>query len=81
MTVLAMLPTDWDGGVAPAQAGPLGLVVILLLGVAVVFLYRSMNKHLRGLPESFDPPERVSADRSDEPPAAPPSPPSPDADA
>jgi hypothetical protein len=38
------------------QAGPLGLLVIALLGIAVLFLGRSMAKHLRRVPESFDPP-------------------------
>jgi hypothetical protein len=47
------LADGWDG-VAPAQAGWLGLVVILAMGVAVFFLYRSMNKHLRRVPPSFD---------------------------
>ncbi|MEP6697548.1 MAG: hypothetical protein ABJA34_11820 [Pseudonocardiales bacterium] len=41
---------------APAQAGPLGLFVILLLGVALFLLIRSMNRHLRKVPPSFDPP-------------------------
>jgi hypothetical protein len=50
-----MILASWDG-VPQAQAGPLGLVVILLLGVAMVFLYRSMTKHLRRVPTSFDPP-------------------------
>ena len=50
-----MFLADWDG-VAPAQAGWLGLIVILLLGVAVVFLYKSMNKQLKKVPHSFDPP-------------------------
>jgi hypothetical protein len=36
-------------------SSPIGLVVILLLAVAVVFLIRSMNKHLRKVPSSFDP--------------------------
>jgi len=40
----------------PAQAGPLGLFVILLLGLATYFLIRSMNRHLRKVPPSFDPP-------------------------
>jgi hypothetical protein len=53
-----MLAKGWDG-VAPAQAGWLGLVVLLLLGVAVVFLYRSMNKHIKKIPVSFDPPADV----------------------
>jgi uncharacterized protein HemY len=35
------------------EASPIGLVVILLLVVALVFLIRSMNKHLRKVPRSF----------------------------
>jgi hypothetical protein len=38
-------------------SSPIGLVVILVLAVAVVFLVRSMNKHLRKVPDSFDPAE------------------------
>ena len=52
---MMVLARGWDG-VPPAQAGWLGLVVILLLGVAVVFLYRSMTKQLRKVPPSFDEP-------------------------
>jgi hypothetical protein len=42
------------------EASPIALVVILLLLVALVFLVRSMNKHLRRVPGSFSrttPPE------------------------
>jgi hypothetical protein len=35
-------------------AGPVGLVIILLLTVATIFLIRSMNVHLRRVPKSFD---------------------------
>lgn len=56
----AVLPSDLPG-VPEAQAGWIGLVVVLLLGVAVVFLYRSMNKQLKKVPPSFDEP----ADRDD----------------
>jgi hypothetical protein len=38
------------------KSSPVGLLVVLLLLVAVVFLIRSMTKHLRRVPESFDPP-------------------------
>ncbi|MDR3664181.1 MAG: hypothetical protein P4L86_27995 [Mycobacterium sp.] len=37
------------------KASPAGLVVTLILLVAVVALVWSMNKHLRKLPDSFDP--------------------------
>ncbi|MDR7279275.1 hypothetical protein J2S41_006053 [Catenuloplanes atrovinosus] len=36
--------------------GPLGLLIIVLMAIATVFLIRSMNKRLRRLPESFPPP-------------------------
>jgi hypothetical protein len=47
------------------KGSPIGLLVVLLLIVAVYFLYRSMNRHLRKVPPEFDPPgERpVEADR------------------
>jgi hypothetical protein len=38
------------------KSSPVGLLVVLLLLVAVVFLIRSMTKHLRRVPESFDEP-------------------------
>ncbi len=37
-------------------AGPLGLLVVLLIGVALVLLIRNMNGRLRRLPKSFDEP-------------------------
>jgi hypothetical protein len=37
-------------------AGPTGLVIILLLAIGTILLVRSMNKHLRRLPERFPPP-------------------------
>jgi hypothetical protein len=40
------------GGVA----GPLGLLVVLLMGLALVLLIRNMNGRLRRLPPSFDEP-------------------------
>jgi hypothetical protein len=40
------------------KAGPLGLLLILLLLIAVALLVRSMSKHLKKLPASFDPADR-----------------------
>jgi hypothetical protein len=34
-------------------AGPMGLLIIVLLGIATFLLVRSMNKHLRRIPEKF----------------------------
>jgi hypothetical protein len=45
-TVLA----DGAGG----YAGPLGLLIILLLGVALWLLIKNMNARIRRLPDTFD---------------------------
>lgn len=42
-------------------AGGLGFLVILALIVAVVFLFRSMNTHLKRVPKSFDEPAEPPA--------------------
>jgi hypothetical protein len=42
---------DTRGG---ALAGPMGLFIIILLGIATVLLIRNMNKRLRRLPASFE---------------------------
>ncbi len=42
-------------------AGPLGLLIIVLLGIATVLLVRNMNTRLRRLPASFDDPGRAPA--------------------
>ena len=36
-------------------AGLIGFLVVLALVVAAVFLFRSMNRHLRKVPSTFDP--------------------------
>jgi hypothetical protein len=43
------------------KSGPLGLLLTLLLLIAVFFLVRSMSKHLKRIPPSFDPADRVEA--------------------
>ena len=57
------------------EASPIALVVILLLVVALVFLIRSMNKHLRRVPGSFTRSERrastPSAPAAQDPPREP----------
>lgn len=37
------------------KASPIGLLVVVLLLVATVFLLRSMNRQLKKVPKSFDP--------------------------
>jgi hypothetical protein len=41
------------------KSGPLGLLLTVLLLIAVFFLVRSMGKHLKRIPPSFDPADRV----------------------
>jgi hypothetical protein len=36
-----------------AKAGPIGLVVIILLCIACYFLFKSMSKHLRRVRDEF----------------------------
>ena len=36
------------------KASPFGLVIVVLLLIGTFLLVRSMNRHLRKLPESFD---------------------------
>ena len=52
MTVLA------SGGLG---AGLTGFLVTIALVVACVFLFRSMSKHLRKVPKSFDEPQDPAA--------------------
>ncbi len=42
------------------KAGPLGLLLIVVLLIAAALLVRSMSGHLKKLPRSFDPADRVS---------------------
>jgi hypothetical protein len=44
------------------KASPVGLVVVVLLFLAMIVLIRSMNKHLRRVPASFDEPAATSPD-------------------
>lgn len=76
-------PTPGDQGGQGEDFGkssPVGFVVLLLFFIAVVFLVRSMNKHLRRVPRSFEPPaqppgqplppagEKATGDKNSEPP-------------
>ncbi|CAM4068961.1 hypothetical protein KIPE111705_39015 [Kibdelosporangium persicum] len=63
MTFTAMVaqpppvPDDPGGrGEDFGKSSPVGLLVLLVFLVAVVFLARSMTKHLKRVPASFDPP-------------------------
>ena len=57
LAALALLADEAPRNSGPdfGKAGPFGLLVVVLLLIAVLFLVRSMNRHLKKLPESFDP--------------------------
>lgn len=44
-----------------AEAGPTALLIVILLGIGIVFLGRSMIKHIRRVPASFDGPASPSS--------------------
>ena len=48
------------------SSGPVALIVLIVLLVVVAFLVKSMSRHLKRVPASFDPPETTPAD-PDEP--------------
>ncbi len=58
MTGPLVAATDLSGA-----AGPIGLLVIVLIGVTTVLLIRNMDKRVKNLPPEFPPAD----DRSDEP--------------
>ena len=47
--------TPRDTGPDFGKASPFGLVVVVILLICTFLLVWSMNRHLRKLPESFDP--------------------------
>jgi hypothetical protein len=62
-TLIAQQPNPSDPGGQGEDFGkssPLGLLVLILFLIAVVFLVRSMSKHLKRLPASFDKTELAS---------------------
>jgi hypothetical protein len=48
-------------------AGPLGLLIIVLLSIATVLLIRNMNKRIRRLPDRFPGQDDQPTDRSSSP--------------
>jgi hypothetical protein len=52
------MPDDPGGrGEDFGKSSPVGLLVLLVFVIAVVFLARSMTKHLKRVPKTFDKPE------------------------
>ncbi|WP_372663709.1 hypothetical protein [Amycolatopsis kentuckyensis] len=73
--VLAQQPGDGDNGGQGEDFGkssPVGFLVLILFLIAVAFLVRSMTKHLKRVPASFDdPPAEEQAEATVEKPAEP----------
>ncbi len=62
LAVSATVQSCWQADGAPQHTGPdfgkaspMGLLVVVLLLIATLLLLRSMNRHLRKVPKSFDP--------------------------
>jgi hypothetical protein len=53
MSPLLLAATTAAPAAENREASPIALVVVLILVVALVFLIRSMNRHLRKVPSSF----------------------------
>jgi hypothetical protein len=74
LTRVALLADDPPAEVDPTtgkgpewgKAAPIGLLIILLMGIALYFLIRSMNKNLRKVPSSFDTDSAVPDDFADD---------------
>ncbi|TDV47036.1 hypothetical protein [Actinophytocola oryzae] len=52
------------------KSSPVGLLVLLLFFIAVAFLVRSMTKHLKRVPASFDDPDEKADQPTEEAPSA-----------
>ena len=60
-------PSNDKGGQGEdfGKSSPVGLLVLLLFFIAVAFLVRSMTKHLKRVPASFDEPSPAEPDSAE----------------
>lgn len=63
ITVLAA--NNFGDNLGDGVAGPVGLLIIVLLAIALVLLIRSMNKHLRRVRDDFPDDETLDRIRAD----------------
>jgi hypothetical protein len=54
LTVGLLLAEETNRGPDYGKASPIGLLVVLLLVIGVFMLVRSMNRHLKRVPQSFE---------------------------
>ncbi|MBU3705842.1 MAG: hypothetical protein FGM50_04065 [Mycobacterium sp.] len=59
LTIGLLLAEETNRGPDYGKASPVGLLVVVLLLIGVFLLIRSMNRQLKKVPESFDPPSAV----------------------
>jgi hypothetical protein len=65
LAVLASSPSNSTSTISNVEPGLLGFLVVAALGVALVFILRSMNKQFKKLGPRPEDPEDVAADESD----------------
>jgi hypothetical protein len=53
MMMTAVAENNFGDTMSDGLAGPMGLLIIVLLAIATALLIRSMNRHLRRIPERF----------------------------
>lgn len=68
MALVAVQPSNTNDGNDKGGQGedfgkssPVGLVLLIVFFIAIFFLVKSMNKHIKGLPASFDEPAEGAA--------------------
>ena len=64
LAVLASSPSNSTSSISNVAPGLLGFLVVAALGVALVFILRSMNKQFKKIGPRPEDPEDVSADES-----------------
>jgi hypothetical protein len=66
LAVLASSPSNSTSTISNVEPGLLGFLVVAALGVALVFILRSMNKQFKKIGPRPEDPEDVAADESDQ---------------
>ncbi|HEY4830663.1 MAG TPA: hypothetical protein VIH85_28100 [Solirubrobacteraceae bacterium] len=64
LAVLASSPSNSTSTISNVEPGLLGFLVVAALGVALVFILRSMNKQFKKIGPRPEDPEDVGADES-----------------
>jgi hypothetical protein len=64
LAVLASSPSNSTSSISNVEPGLLGFLVVAALGVALVFILRSMNKQLKKIGPKPEDPEDLAADEA-----------------